>query len=343
MRRFAIIMILIATGLLSHVTCAEVVAVDDSQPVARGVDEIPLGLDPIRAVPADNPLTVGKAMLGRQLFFDTRLSADGTISCATCHDPKHGFSNDKRVAEGILGKRGVRNVPTLLNRAYGTFFFWDGRASSLEMQALEPLENPREMGNDLASVLRYLQSSPSYRKSFEVNFADGVTAINLGRALATFERTLVLGSSRVDYFRIGEVQALNEGQRHGLWLFESRAGCWRCHSGQNFTDEAFHNTGVSWGKLPADPGRFVLTKNETDRGRFKTPTLRGLVWTAPYMHDGSISSLEEVVDFYDRGGVKNPNLDSFIVPLTLTKEEKADLVAFLKGLSERFEPPSAHH
>jgi cytochrome c peroxidase len=161
-----------------------------------------------------------------------------------------------------------------------------------------------------------------------------VTAANLARALASFERVLLTGDTRVDRFRAGRVQALTDRERHGLWLFESRGRCWRCHSGPNFTDEAYHNTGVGWGKAPADPGRHAVTGQEADRGRFKTPTLRGLRSTAPYMHDGSMATLDEVVAFYNRGGGPNQHLDPAIVPLGLSKEDVQDLVAFLEALSE---------
>ena len=178
-----------------------------------------------------------------------------------------------------------------------------------------------------------LQENKQYVAQFQAAFSDGVTSANLARALASFERVLLTGSTRIDRFRAGEVQALNENERHGLWLYESRGRCWRCHSGPNFTDEDFHNTGVSWGKTPADTGRHEVTGHEADRGRFKTPSLRGLTATAPYMHDGSMATLTDVVEFYSRGGVNNPNLDPALAPLGLSKADARDLVAFLKALS----------
>jgi cytochrome c peroxidase len=221
----------------------------------------------------------------------------------------------------------------LLNRAYGTSFFWDGRESTLEGQALRPIEDPAEMGSTLAAVLGRLRADSTYKVQFEAAFSDGVTAANLGRALASFERVLLRGDSAVDRFRRqGNTQALTQSERHGLWLYESKGRCWRCHSGANFTDETYHNTGVSWGKVPADLGRYAVTKKEADRGRFKTPTLRGVALTEPYMHDGSLATLEDVVEFYNRGGGANPNLDSALAPLNLSKDEVRDLVAFLKAL-----------
>jgi cytochrome c peroxidase len=306
----------------------------DALPAQLSLHRIPLGLADNRPVPKDNPLTEAKLRLGRRLFFDPILSADATVACASCHQPAHGFAGPDRVAVGIGGRRGVRKAPSLFNRAYGTAYFWDGREGSLEAQALRPIEDPQEMGGTVASALQRLQAHADYPAQFRAAFPDGVTAANLARALASFERVLLLGDSRVDRFRAGDLSALTEGERHGLWLYESRAGCWRCHAGRNLTDEQFHNTGVSWGKEPLDPGRQAVTRRKSDRGRFKTPTLRGLTATAPYMHDGSLATLEDVVEFYNAGGGKNPNLDPAVVPLGLSVGDRRDLVAFLKALSD---------
>jgi len=296
------------------------------------VDAVPLGLDP-RPVSRDNPLTEAAVKLGRKLFFDTILSADNTVACATCHRPERGFTSGAAQALGIHGRRTRRNAPTILNRAYGISFFWDGRESTLEAQALRPIEDPAEMGAKVADVVQRLRAHKEYRAAFEAVFPEGATAANLAKALATFERVLLRGDSPIDRFRRkGEHAALTPQQRHGLWLYESKGRCWRCHSGANFTDEGFHNTGVSWGKEPLDLGRFDVTRLKDDRGKFKTPTLRGVILTAPYMHDGSLATLEDVVQFYDRGGGDNPNRDPILAPLGLTQEERADLVAFLKAL-----------
>jgi cytochrome c peroxidase len=306
----------------------------DTLPAQLSLQTIPLGLDAHRPIPKENPLTEAKVQLGRKLFFDPILSADGTVSCASCHQPDHGFASPHPLAVGIGGKRTPRNAPSLFNRAYGTSFFWDGREATLEDQALRPIENPLEMGDSVPAAVKRLQGHKAYPAQFQAVFGDGVTATNLARALASFERVLLLGNSRVDRFRAGDTQALTENERHGLWLYESRGRCWRCHSGPNFTDEQFHNTGVSWGQTPLDLGRFETTRIETDRGRFKTPTLRGLTQTPPYMHDGSLKTLEEVVAFYNRGGGKNPHLDPALGPLELAKNDVRDLVAFLKALSD---------
>lgn len=304
----------------------------DTLPAKLSLDHVPLGLEP-RPAPKEGPLTPPRVRLGRRLFFDPILSADKTVACASCHQPDHGFAGSEARPRGIRGQRAARRAPSLFNRAYGTSFFWDGRESTLEGQALRPIEDPVEMGSTLAAVLERLRAEATYKEQFAAAFPDGVTAANLGRALASFERVLLRGDSPVDRFRRqGDTQALSAQQRHGLWLYESKGRCWRCHSGANFTDEAYHNTGVSWGKVPLDLGRFAVTKKETDRGRFKTPTLRGVALTGPYMHDGSLSSLEDVVEFYNRGGGAHLNLDPMLAPLNLSEDEKRDLAAFLKAL-----------
>jgi cytochrome c peroxidase len=302
----------------------------DTLPAKLALDVIPLGLG-ARDVPRDNPLTEARVRLGRALFFDPILSGDYTVACASCHQPAHGFTSGVASPRGIRGQRTRRKAPTLFNRAYGTSFFWDGRETTLEAQALRPIEDPTEMGAKLPDVLQRLRANKHYRNRFQKAFDDGVTAANLGKALASFERVLLRGDSRVDHFRENADHGiLTPGERHGLWLYESKARCWRCHRGSNFSDEQFHNTGVAWGK--GDWGRWTITKEDADRGKFKTPTLRGVALTAPYMHDGSLPTLEDVVEFYNRGGGANPNLDPVLGPLGLSKTEVRDLVAFLKAL-----------
>jgi cytochrome c peroxidase len=305
----------------------------DTLPERLPLDTVPLGLPAQRPVPRDNPLTEAKVRLGRRLFFDPILSGDGSVACASCHRPDHGFAGPEPRAVGAGGRVGPRNAPSLLNRAFGSAFFWDGRAASLEEQALHPIESPLEMASSVPEALRRLGAHKEYPAAFRAAFGDGVSAANLARALASFERVLLAGDSRVDRFHAGKFGVLNDSERQGLWLFESRGGCWRCHSGQNFSDEAYHNTGVSWGGAPADLGRHAVTRQEADRGRFKTPSLRGVARTAPYMHDGSLATLEEVVEYYNRGGNKNPHLDPLMRPLGLSQRDVADLVAFLQALS----------
>ncbi len=295
----------------------------------------PAGLPPILPVPGENPLSKAKIELGRRLFFDTLLSTSRDISCATCHEPEHGFAQTRRLPVGHAGQIGRRNAPSLLNRAYGEAFFWDGRAATLEQQALEPIKSPRELATGVPVVLERLGDDPEYRQQFDAAFGDGITAENLARAIASYERTLLAGDSPVDRFQAAKFSALAESERQGLWLFESRGRCWKCHSGPNFSDEGFHNTGVSWGKQPTDLGRFEITGDDRDRGRFKTPTLRGVALTAPYMHDGSVATLRDVVEFYNRGGVKNPSLDPHVESLELSDKQISHLVAFLEALSRK--------
>jgi len=304
----------------------------DTLPDSLPHDAVPLGLGP-RPAAADNPPTAARVALGRRLFFDPILSADNTVACATCHDPAHGFSSPEPRPRGIGGRVVDRRPPTLFNRAYGKAFFWDGRAATLEEQALKPIENPAEMGSSVAAAVDRLRADAAYKARFAAAFDDGVTAANLAKALAGFERVLLRGDSPVDRFRQrGQRTAMTEPELHGLWLYESKGQCWKCHGGPNFTDEDYHNTGVSWGGPAADPGRHAVTKAEADRGKFKTPTLRGVKLRAPYMHDGSVKTLEDVVEFYNRGGGPNPHLDPAMRPLNLTDAERHDLVAFLKSL-----------
>ena len=303
----------------------------DTLPAKLLVAEVPLGLAP-RPVPTDNPLTEARVQLGRKLFFDPILSADQSVACASCHQPKHGFASAEARPRGIRGQEIPRRAPTLFNRAFGSSFFWDGRVATLEEQALQPIENPTEMGSSVPEAVKRLQADASYPAKFKEAFDDGLTAANLAKALASFERVLLRGDSAVDHFRNGEHEALSTSERHGLWLYESKGMCWRCHTGTNFTDESLHNTGVSWGQAPADLGRYTVTRQDADKGRFKTPTLRGVSLRPPYMHNGSVKTLEDVVEFYSKGGGANPHLDPALKPLNLSDDERRDLVAFLKAL-----------
>ncbi len=304
----------------------------DTLPVELPLDAIPSGLARNRVAPVDNELLPERVRLGRKLFFDPLLSADGTVACASCHDPQHGFASAEPRAVGIHGKVGTRNAPSLLNRAYGSSFFWDGRTATLEAQALEPIVNPVELGSQVQNVVTKLAADAEYRRAFAAAYEGGVTAENLGRALAAFERVLLSGDSLVDRFQAGDAAALSESQRRGLWVYEGRGRCWRCHHGPNYTDEAFHNTGVAALQSHPDPGRFAVTQDEADRGKFKTPSLRGVSRSSPYMHDGSLATLRDVVEFYNRGGGKNPRLDPLMRPLELTPQEVDSLIEFLKAL-----------
>ncbi len=295
--------------------------------------QAPLGLDRGLLAPPDNPVTQEKADLGRRLFFDTTLSADGSLACADCHQPARAFTDGRRVAVGIGGRRGNRNTPTIINRTYGRAFFWDGRIRSLEEQVLQPIQQPTEMGADLRAVVERLRADPAYRRQFEETFGRPPDARSLSQALATFVRTLLSGDSRYDRYQAGDTAALSALEQQGLRLFRGRAGCANCHAGSNLTDEELHNTGVSWGSRPYDSGRASVTGAADDTGKFKTPTLRDVERTAPYMHDGSLAALADVIAFYDRGGNANPYRDDRLRPLSLTEQEQGALVAFLRALS----------
>ncbi len=301
----------------------------------------PFGLPAEIPVPLDNPFSAAKLALGRKLFFDPILSLDRSIACASCHQPEHGFAEPARLSSGVGGALTQRNAPSLFNRAFGERQMWDGKGASLEQQALLPIENELEMALPLDVALERLRADAQYSELFATAFKDGVTRDNLARALATFVRRLTFGDSPIDRFRTGEVAMITQQERTGMWLWESRAGCWKCHSGPNFTDEDFHATGIGVQSGEPEPGRAAITADAGDRGKFKTPTLRGLTLTAPYMHDGSLATLEEVVDFYARGGNPNSALDSRLAPFEATLEERAALVAFLKALSRSGPPPQA--
>jgi cytochrome c peroxidase len=282
-----------------------------------GLNRPPLGLPLHIPVPSANPMTREKVALGRELFFDKRLSRDGTLSCASCHDPKLSFSDGRAVARGIGGVEGTRNSPSLINVGYGTSFFWDGRARSLEELALEPIFNPKELGSSQAELER----------------RTGLRAADVAAALASYLRTIRSGDSRYDRYVAGQTRALNALEKEGLTVFRN-GGCTSCHAGPAFTDEKFHNTGIAWrdGHFH-DEGRIAVSEVERNRGAFKTPTLRDLTRTAPYMHDGSLATLADVVDFYSDGGRTNPHLDPLLKPINLTPHEKLALITFLKTLT----------
>jgi cytochrome c peroxidase len=300
--------------------------------------EGPLGTEiDLTALP--NPPTPERVRLGRWLFYDTRLSADGTVSCATCHRPEHAFSEPTPVSVGIGGQLGARKAPTFINQAVTLFphFFWDGRASSLEEQALGPIENPIEMGNTHSAMLETLTGIEGYRRYFGEAFGSvAITAERVARALADYERTRMSGNSPWDRWRqLRDEDAVSDAVKLGHELFFGKAACNQCHLGNSFTDSRFHTLGIGWNAKTAafdDEGRYLVTGEEIDRGAFKTPTLREVTKRAPYMHDGSIATLREVVALYDRGGVPNPYLAPQVEPLGLTAGEIDALVAFLEAL-----------
>jgi cytochrome c peroxidase len=306
---------------------------------------LPLGLQAGSAyIPDDNPMNADKIALGRFLYFDRRLSKDMSISCASCHNPFHGFTDPERTSFGVGLKVGARNSPTVINRLFSAEQFWDGRAADLERQAHGPLTNPVEMAmgsND--EVVDRVKAVPGYAPLFKKAFGDDTIDLDrLGKAIAAYERTVVSGDSAFDRYQAGDKDAMSASAVRGMDLFNGKANCKSCHTGFNFTDEQYQNIGVGMDRPKPDVGRFDVTKNDADKGKFKTPTLRDVVLTAPYMHDGSDSTLAAVIDFYDKGGIANPNLSKEIKPLRLSAREKQDLVAFLEALTGRItngEPP----
>jgi cytochrome c peroxidase len=288
---------------------------------------------PAVPIPADNPQTTAKIQLGSQLYFDPRLSADNSISCATCHVPETAWANHDKVDTGVGGQRGTRNSGTILDSAYMKFQFWDGRARSLEEQALGPIHNPIEMGETLENVVRKLNGIEGYRAQFKAVFGTDVTTDGIAKSIASFERTVLSGPAPYDRFMAGDKTALSASAVRGMQLFDGKANCHECHSGPMFSDQSFHNIGVGMDRPDPDIGRQAVTKDPADRGEFKTPSLRNVALTWPYLHDGSAATLNDVLELYDRGGVPNPTLDARIKPLGLTDDDQKDLVAFLQALS----------
>ncbi|HET9529192.1 MAG TPA: cytochrome c peroxidase [Blastocatellia bacterium] len=319
-------------------------------------------------IPKDNPPTAAKVELGRQLFFDKRLSADESISCASCHDPALAFADGKRVAEGISGRRGERNSPTLLNAMFNSGQFWDGRADTLEEQAIQPLINPDEMGNEsFEAVVRRLQAVPEYATRFREVFGRAVSIELMGKAIASFERTLISGDSPFDRFMSGDRAAMTDAAQRGFLLFRTKGRCTQCHTFNAafpfFTDQNYRNTGVAANSKAFEPlsrealqmpqsgdlrarlegfarrggarelGRFLVTGNSLDIGAFRTPSLRDVELTAPYFHDGSAATLKDVLKFYARGGNDNPMRDWELQTLDLDDREQQDIIEFLKSLT----------
>jgi cytochrome c peroxidase len=318
-------------------------------------------------IPRDNPLAPAKVELGRQLFFDPRLSEDGTVSCASCHDPKLAFTDGKKTAEGIGGRRGARNTPTILNAMFNSSFFWDGRAGSLEEQAKQPLINQDEMGNTSHDeVVKRVSGISEYAHQFQSVFGDRVNIDSLAKAIAAYERTLVSADSPYDRFLDGNRNAMTESAQRGFALFRTKARCSVCHSlNQSFpflTDGNYRNTGVASNfsnfdmlskraiavavdgpdtgmaelvkqEGQAELGRFLVSGNALEIGAFRTPSLRNVELTPPYFHDGSAATLADVIRFYNKGGNESASRDWEVQPLKLSKGEQDDLIEFLKALT----------
>ena len=285
--------------------------------------------------PADNKSTPTRVELGKLLFFDPRLSGSNWISCASCHNPALGWSDGLPTGIGHGMKTLSRATPTLLNTAFNPIQMWDGRRATLEEQALDPIEADQEMAQDLPGLIKKLQQITGYRSMFDKAYpGEGITGKTIGKAIASYERTILSTESPFDRWRRGNQQALSQSAKRGFELFKGKANCEKCHSGFNFTDNGFHNIGVKQTGKEEDLGRFTQRKLALLKGAFKTPTLRDIALTAPYMHNGVYKTLDEVVEHYDRGGDVKDNLSPDMKPqLNLSAQEKTDLVAFMKSLT----------
>jgi cytochrome c peroxidase len=311
-----------------------------------------IGLLPEMTYPKDNPFSQKKAKLGKELFFDPRLSSSGAIACASCHDPDLAWTDGKTLAFGHARQQTSRNAPSIMNSGFGTFQFWDGRAHSLEEQAIAPIVSDNEMHEDLQQAADRIGAVPEYRAQFKAVFgSEEVDMDRIVQAIATFERTIVGGQSKFDAFVGGKnPKALNDEAIRGLHLFRTTARCINCHNGPNFTDGEFHDVGLSYygNKLHQDLGRYNATKNPADVGKFKTPSLRNVARTGPYMHNGLFDELGGVINMYNAGmpslrrsatQASDPlfpdHKDPLLKPLGLNTHDRADLIAFLESLNER--------
>jgi cytochrome c peroxidase len=294
---------------------------------------VPAGFPEV-TYPDGNAPTKLRVELGRRLFYDNRLSDDGSLNCGSCHVLSAAFTDGRVTSPGLQGASGKRNAPTLVNLAWMKRLMMEGGVPTLETQALVPLHDSTEMASSMMPVLARLNEDPLYKELAHAAYdRDSIDAYVLTRALACFQRTLMSGDGRYDRYKQGRKDQMNEKEVRGMELFFSaRTHCSECHSGVFFTDMEFHNIGLS--AEYADEGKSRATHLPQDVGRFKTPTLRNIQLTAPYMHDGSMASLEEVIAFYNQGGADHLNKDSRIVPLHLTQEEQADLIAFLTTLTD---------
>ena len=329
---------------------------------AESLSPHPLAPLPSPPSPPENPTTPEKVALGKKLFFDRRLSGDGTMSCATCHAPESGFADALPISLSYPTTRNWRNSPGLVNVAWRKTLFRDGRASSLEEQALFPMMSPFEMNRNPDYLEEVLKTVPSYVEAFRSVFGGEITRQRVARAIAAFERTLLSRDTPLDRHLRGDPGALSARQRAGLDLFLGKAGCVACHNGPNLEDGKFHRLGVpedprtkddprvlatarfvgkvsgfpDYRTLREDPGRFLVTKDPADWKAFATPPLREVSSTAPYMHNGALGTLQEVIDFFDRGGGDDPKKSPLLRPLGLSREEKESLREFLAtGLSGR--------
>lgn len=316
---------------------ASVANAEDKPVLKAGHPSLKEWILPAVPTPNENVPTAARIDLGRHLFFDPRLSGEGNMSCATCHNPALGWSDGLATAKGVKSTILPRATQTLINTAFNTIQMWDGRKKDLEDQAMGPMEAHAEMNMDTAKLFKWLNESPGYRKMFDAAYpGEAINAATLSKAMAAFERTVVMNDSPFDRWLAGDAKAMTAQQVRGFDIFLSanKGNCAACHSAPSFTDNGFHNIGlVSWGNLLPDMGRYVQKPVPRLKGAFKTPQLRGIALTAPYFHDGSAETLKDVIALYDKGGIITTNLDPNIKPLKLSAQDKEDLLAFLHALT----------
>ena len=309
-------------------------AIDSMRPLPAG-----LGVLPPAPEDPENPTTPAKVELGKQLFEDSRLSGDESLACASCHPREMGYAEAVPFSQGAEGKPMPRHTPTLLNSAYYRYINWDGKYSNIPQLIIAVLANPRNMNmQDERVLISRLESVPAYREQFREVFGGPPTEQRVALAIDVYVRKLTTRNSPFDRYAAGDAEALTDAQKRGLMLFVGKADCTMCHRGPNFEDDQFHALGIGGD----DPGRFKITGVEADRNAFKTPTLRNVALTAPYMHDGSLSTLREVIDFYDAGGGNQRPKSALLRRLNLTEKEKSDLVTFLESLTGTLERIESH-
>jgi len=332
--------VLFIQGIASAGSAAPVVTDTDGQTITLKAGDPSLKkwiLPNVPPVPADNALTPARIDLGKKLFFDTRLSGHGNMSCATCHNPQFGWSDGLPVGVGERGEKLARATPTIFNSGFNILQMWDGRKKSLEEQAMGPMETMAEMNMDTTKLFGWLNQSEGYTKLFAAAYPGmPINADTLSKAMASFERTVISNHTRFDQWVAGKKDALSSDEIKGFALFidPNKANCSACHAGPNFTDSSFHNIGLaSYGKENPDLGRYGQKPLALMKGAFKTPTAREIVNTAPYFHDGSAATIDQLIDFYDRGGEVKTNLSPNIHELHLSVQEKSQLRAFLISLS----------
>lgn len=323
--------------LLIAAFSASIAAAEDKPVLKAGDPSLKVWILPAAPSPKDNALNAARIELGRNLFFDPRLSGDGNMSCGTCHNPGLGWSDGFPVAKGVHSTVLGRASPSIINSAFNTIMMWDGRKKDLEDQAMGPMEANLEMNMDTVKLFKWLNESPGYRKLFEAAYpGEAINAASLSMAIADFERTVVMNDSPFDRWLAGDAKAMTDQQVKGFGIFlgENKGNCAACHSAPNFTDNGFHNLGLtSWGNPNPDMGRYLQKPVKRLKGAFKTPQLRGLALTAPYFHDGSAKTLKDVIAHYEKGGEVTADIDPNMKPLKLSRQDKEDLLAFLNALT----------